>query len=100
MYEQFRRKAVFHTKYNEYWARLIAKVNEVDPFKCSKCGSTMKFDSLFNHSFICPEDNGLDAGLVRAGSSSICSPVSRFEGSPVYFSTLNRSPISSLLPYF
>jgi hypothetical protein len=40
--EKTRECSVSNKGTNSVWARLIAKVYEVDPLKCSKCGSTMK----------------------------------------------------------
>jgi hypothetical protein len=30
------------TEYKQAWARLLAKVYEVDPFVCPRCGSEMR----------------------------------------------------------
>ncbi|MBA7711039.1 hypothetical protein ES703_119989 [subsurface metagenome] len=51
---------------NSAWARLITRVYEVDPLKCSKCGSTMKIVAIITGS---DEVRKILMHLVKIGRS-------------------------------
>ena len=51
---------------NSAWARLIAKVYEVNPLKCSKCGSTMKVVAIITQA---DEVRKILMHLVKIGRS-------------------------------
>ena len=53
-------------KSNSTWARLIAKIYEVDPLVCAKCGSEMKVLSVILDSY---EINKILKHLVKIGKS-------------------------------
>ena len=51
-------------EYKQAWARLLAKVYEVDPFVCPRCGSEMKVIAVIQDS---EEIKKILAHLVKVG---------------------------------